>query len=146
MFVPQGNSPYLSELNAMRPYILAIMISFSVCAIGDDRLERPSTTANLNDVVVEFVSAKHKFGPQHPNTVKLKRDLMARIDSGERLDLQQMDTKLSGYYRAYRAAKEKLSIRHPKTQESLRNLSIATKMLSYEPEFFSKNWEDLLAH
>jgi len=130
----------------MRAFIIAIIMSSSVFVVGDDRLEQSPATAALNDIVVEFASAQHRFGPAHPNTRELKRDIQARIDSGERLNHQKIDAKLSVYYRDYQATKDKLSIRHPRTQERLRNLSIAVKLLSCEPEFFAKNWEDLLAN
>jgi len=128
----------------MRSCILALMISLAVCTLADDRGETTSSNATLEDVVMEYMSVHRKYGSRHPKTLALRKDVETRIDIGERIDLSRMDAKLTGYFREFQLAKQKLSIRHPQTQESLHKILIATKLLTYEPEYFANNWTTIL--
>ncbi len=131
----------------MRNCILAIcvIVSFSVFVHSDESPASDAKTRNLNDAVVEYAAAKRQLGPQHPKLVQLKTDIATRTLDGERLDFTDLDVRLTRCYREYQTKKEKLSLRHPETQRTLDELSITTKLLSYESEYFSKNWERLLS-
>ncbi len=131
----------------MRNCILAIcvIVSFSVFVYSDESPAPDAKTRNVNEAVFEYAAAKRQLGPQHPKLVQLKTDIATRTLDGERLDFPDLDARLTRCYREYQTKKEKLSLRHPETQLTLDELSITTKLLSYESEYFSKNWERLLS-
>lgn len=131
----------------MRNYILAVtlIVPFCVYANGDERSAPNAKTKTLNGAVYVYVSAQCQLGSQHPKSVQLKTDILNRTHDGERLDFPDLDARLARFYSDYQSKKEKLSLRHPETQRTLEGLSITTKLLSYESEYFAKNWERLLA-
>lgn len=131
----------------MRNCILAIcvIVSFSVFVHSDESSAPDAKTRSLNDAVYEYAAAKRQLASQHPKLVQLKTDIATRTLDGERLDFADLDERLTHCYREYQTKKEKLSLRHPETQRTLHELSITTKLLSYESEYFSKNWERLLS-
>ena len=124
---------------------IAVIVCFSVCVNGDERPAPDAKTRTLNESIFEYAGAKRQLGSQHPKLVQLKTDIVTRTLDGERLDFPDLDARLTRYYREYQTKKEKLSLRHPETQRTLDELSLTTKLLSYESEYFSKNWEQLLA-
>jgi len=128
--------------------ILAISVICSL-SVGGHCDERPAPDAKaktFNEAIFEYVSAERQLGSQHPKLVQLKADIVTRTLDGERLDFSDLDGRLTRCYRDYQNNKEQLSLRHRKTQRTLDELSLTTKLLSYESEYFAKNWERLLAH
>lgn len=126
--------------------VIAVLVSFSTCGMSEEKSSPKRKANSLNEAIFEYIAAEQKLGPQHPAFIQLKTEIENRTRAGERLDISDLDSRLTRCFRDYQDKKDRLSLQHPVTQRTLKELSITTKLLSYDSEYFAQNWEKLLAN
>ena len=127
----------------MRNFLLAFGLLLAGSLIASEK-NATRTNAESHDLVFSYFTAAHEFGSTHPKTMEYRTELQARLDDGDVIDTTKLEAMLTELFREHHALVRTMTLTHPKTQRNLQKISIASRIMTYAPDYLAKNLDNLV--